>query len=194
MRGMAVSPFEHEIDQSHLHERRLLLLQRVQDSVLHLGLPAVAAESIERRQAHVETRVVTKGVKKSRKYLWIELLFARAPIDALEPRAGRLLLQHGKHYQLLRAGEFRLHGNKVWSRRLRASQAKASENADGEQRHAPGHRPHGRAQPMEHVPVPGGGSLSPLRAAPGRIRTTRLVRLQHGFKTRARLRAWLVPR
>jgi len=81
MCGIAVSPFEHEIDQSHLHERRLLLLQRVQDSVLHLGLPAVAAESIERRQAHVDTRVVAQGVKKSRKYLWIELLFAGAPSD-----------------------------------------------------------------------------------------------------------------
>src|ERR1700731_4260022 len=63
MRGTAASPFEHKIDQGHLHERRLVLLQRVQNSLEHLGLPAVAAESIERRQAHVDTRVVTQGVK-----------------------------------------------------------------------------------------------------------------------------------
>ncbi len=194
MRGIAVSPFEHKIDQGHLHERRLVLLQSVHNSLVHLGLPAVATESIESRQAHIHARVVAQRVKKSRKYLWIELLFAGAPSDALEPRAGRLLLQHGKHNQLLHAGEFRLHGNKVWRRRLRTSQAKASENADGEQRHAPRARPHGRAQPMKHVPVPGRSSLSPSQAALGLIRTTRLVRLQHGFKTRARLRAWLVHR
>src|SRR5436309_7845995 len=49
MRGVAVSPFEHEIDQGNLHERRLVLLQRVQNSLVYLGLTAVAAESIERR-------------------------------------------------------------------------------------------------------------------------------------------------
>src|SRR6266849_3473594 len=156
MRGIAVSPFEHEIDQSHLHERRLLLLQRVQNSVVHLRLPVVAAESIECRQAHVDTRVVTKGVKEGGKNLWIELLFAGAPSDALEPRAGRLLLQHGKHNQLLHAGEFNLHGGKVWGRRLRSSQAKSGENANGEHRGAPRHRPDGRTKPMEHVPVPDG--------------------------------------
>jgi hypothetical protein len=88
MRGIAVSPFEHEIDQGHLYERRLVLLQRVQNSLMHLGLPAVAAESIECRQAHIDTRVITQSVKESRKHLWIELLFAGAPSDALEPCAG----------------------------------------------------------------------------------------------------------
>src|SRR5712692_552123 len=192
MRGVAVSPFEHEIDQGHLHEWRLVLLQRVHNSLVHLGLPAVAAESIESRQAYIHARVVAQGVKEGRKYLWIELLVAGAPSDALEPRAGRLLLQHGKHDQLLHAGEFRLHGNQVWGRRLRGSQAKSGENADGEQRGAPRHGPDGRTKPMEHVPVPGGSLFSRMRVIRRLIRTTRLVRLQHRLKTRARLRAWLV--
>src|SRR5438046_10049171 len=106
----------------------------------------MAAESIESRQAHIHARVVAQRVKESGKHLRIKLLVARAPTYALEPRAGGLLLQHRKHDQLLHAREFRLHGNKVWGRKIKASQAKSGENADGAERGAPTTRSRGRTE------------------------------------------------
>src|SRR5215472_73457 len=38
-----VSPLQQEIDQCHLHQGRLLPLQRVQNALVYLGLPSVAA-------------------------------------------------------------------------------------------------------------------------------------------------------
>src|SRR2546421_877538 len=122
LRSIGVPPFKQKIDQGYLHQGRLLLLERIQNCLVNLGLPPVAAKSIESRQANIHARVVVQRVKESGKDLRIKLPVARAPSYALEPRAGRLLLQHGKHDQLLHAGEFRLHGNKVWGRRLRTRQ------------------------------------------------------------------------
>src|SRR5205809_1133629 len=61
MRRIAVSPFEHEIDQGHLHERRLVLLQRVQNSLVHLTLSSVSAESIECPKLPCALEAVVRG-------------------------------------------------------------------------------------------------------------------------------------
>src|SRR5690242_1152303 len=47
LRSIGILPFQQKIDQSHLHKGRLLLLERIQNCVVNLGLPPVAAESIE---------------------------------------------------------------------------------------------------------------------------------------------------
>src|SRR5438046_6023799 len=109
LRSIGIPPFEQKIDQGYLHQGRSLLLWRIQDCLVNLGLPPVAAESIESRQAHIHARVVAQRVKESGKHLRIKLLVARAPSYALVPRTGRLLLQHRKHDQLLHAREFGLH-------------------------------------------------------------------------------------
>ena len=45
--------FEQKIDQGYLHKGRLLLLERIQNCLVNLGLPPVAAESVESRQPHI---------------------------------------------------------------------------------------------------------------------------------------------
>src|SRR5437879_12557903 len=49
LRSIGIPPFEQKIDQGYLHQGRLLL-ERIQNCLVNLGLPPVAAESIESRQ------------------------------------------------------------------------------------------------------------------------------------------------
>src|SRR6516225_3384190 len=157
--GIGFPPFEQEVDQGHLDEGRLLFGKRVQDSLLHLGLPPVTAKSVERGQTHVDARVITQSVKQSRKHLRIELRIARAPAYAFESRAGRLLLQHRNHHQLLYGGEFGLHRSQVSQMRFGARHVQADVNTDGEQGGAPCYGRQGRTKPLEDVP--NGSTLSP---------------------------------
>src|SRR5713226_10579655 len=55
-----VTPLEQEIDQGHLHQRRLLLLEGVRNSFVNQGLPAAAAESVESCQAHIDAAVIAQ--------------------------------------------------------------------------------------------------------------------------------------
>src|SRR5580693_150251 len=57
LRSIGIPPFEQKIDQGYLHQGRLLLLERIQNCLVNLGLLSVAAERIESRQAHIHARV-----------------------------------------------------------------------------------------------------------------------------------------
>jgi len=120
LRSIGIPPFEQKIDQGNLHQGRLLQLERIQNCLVNLGLPPVAAESIESRQAHIHARVVAQRVKESGKHLRIKLLVARAPSYALEPRAGRLLLAASKARPIASCSRVRIAllaslGNGIWN-------------------------------------------------------------------------------
>src|SRR5229473_6175645 len=104
LRRMRIAPFHQLIDQRHLHERRLLLLQGVHHAAAHLRLRGVADEGVERGKAHVNAGVVAQGVLQRGENLRVETIFAAGPRDAFEALAGGLLLQHGQRDELAHAG------------------------------------------------------------------------------------------
>src|SRR5713101_322355 len=59
-------------------------------------------QRVERRQTHVYVLVIVHGVQQRGKHLRIVLWDAIAPIHALQPLAGRLLLQKRERHQLPR--------------------------------------------------------------------------------------------
>src|SRR6185437_13225851 len=83
LRGVRIAPFRQEVDQRHLHQWRLLLLQRVQDPFVNLRLACVPAERIERRQPHVHASVETKRMQQRSHHLRIEVRFPLAPAHSL---------------------------------------------------------------------------------------------------------------
>src|SRR4029077_12265080 len=93
LRRVRIAPFRQEIDQRYLHQRRLLLLQRVQHAFVYLGLACVPAEGIERRQPHVHASVDAQRIQQRRPHLRIEVLFLLAPAPSLQTFARGLLLQ-----------------------------------------------------------------------------------------------------
>src|SRR5260370_879286 len=103
LRGLRIAPLDQLIDQRHLHERRLLLLQGVHHAAAHLRLRGVADEGVERGKAHVNAGVVAQGVLQRGENLRIETIFAAGPRDAFEALAGGLLLQHGQRDELAHA-------------------------------------------------------------------------------------------
>src|SRR5882762_3681899 len=82
-RGFAVAPFHQLIDQRHLYQRRLLLLQRINDGAADLRLRVGATpEGVERGEAHVHAGVIAQSVNQRGENLRVEMLFATRPGNA----------------------------------------------------------------------------------------------------------------
>ena len=105
-----VAPLGKLIDQSHLDQRRLLRLQSVGDAVSDLRLARVAAEGVERREAHVHAPVVAQRMQQGAIGPADRVALRAAPADALQALAGGLLLEHRDHHQLAHVGELSMHG------------------------------------------------------------------------------------
>src|SRR6266849_401362 len=118
---LRIAPFHQLIDQRNLHQRRLLLLQSVHYRFLHLRLPGVPAQRIQRRQPYVHALVVPQRMHQRRKHLRIELPLAPRPRHALQPFARRLLLQHRQRHHLPHVGQLRMHRRQIPRIRFRAS-------------------------------------------------------------------------
>src|SRR5215472_10764982 len=108
-----VAPFRELIDQGQLNQRRLLGLKSVANTGAHLWLAGVAAESVERGQAHIHAGVIAQSVKERGKDFRIKLILAPAEADTLQPFAGGLLLKHGQNHQLTHVGKLGTHGSQV---------------------------------------------------------------------------------
>src|ERR1700738_1101821 len=59
---LRIAPFHQLIDQRNLHQRRLLLLQSVDNGLLDLRLTDMPAQRIQRRQPHIHALVVPQCV------------------------------------------------------------------------------------------------------------------------------------
>src|SRR3984893_16752856 len=106
---LRVAPFHQLIDQCNLHQRSLLLLHRVHDRFLHLRLPCVPAQRVQRRQPYVHARVIPQRMHQRRKHLRIELPLTPRTRHAFQPLAGRLLPQHRQRNHLPHARQLGVH-------------------------------------------------------------------------------------
>src|SRR5882762_230591 len=146
---LGIPPLHQLIDQSNLHQWRLLLLQSVYHRFLHLRLPRMTAQRVQRRQPHIHARVMPQRVRQRRKHLRIETFFPPRPRNAFQPLARRLLLQHRKRHHLPHIGQLRVHRRQILRIRFCISTWQSQERPQCD---APSHRSHRRAQPLEYVP------------------------------------------
>ena len=154
LRRVGIAPFGELIDECDLDERRLLLLQRIEDIFADHRLRGMAAERVERGKTNVNAAVGTQSAEKSDLHLRIELRFARAPAHALQSLAGGLLLHHREGYELAHAGDLGVERSDFVAMFGcdAIAEVRAGVEADEQESSAPGDGAERRAQPLEKIP------------------------------------------
>jgi len=100
-RGFVVLDRHQRVDQGDLHHRRLLGLQRIDQSAPHVAIVGVAAERFERGQTDVDARIGAQGSQKGFDDLRVRTAHLQAVVHPGKPLTGRPLLQHRKHHELI---------------------------------------------------------------------------------------------